>query len=57
MYCIFNLFKMKPQNDDIKKQKKEAIKYIKNELKNKASSIRKNSRIPFKYKAAVSIIR
>ena len=56
LYCIFNLFKMKPQNDDIKKQKKEAIKYIKNELKNKASSIRKNSRIPFKYKAAVSII-
>ena len=57
LYCLFNLIKMKPQNDDIKKQKKEAIKYIKKELKNKASSIRKNRRIPFKYKAAVSIIR
>ena len=52
IYCLVNLIKMKAVDDD-KKQKKSALKYIKQELKKKIGSISSNKLIPASFKIAV----
>lgn len=53
LYCMFNLLKMKTENAEAKRQKKEAIKYIRQEFKKEIRSINSNKVIPTSYKIAL----
>ena len=53
LYCMFNLLKMKTENAEAKRQKKEAIKYICQEFKKEIRSINSNKVIPTSYKIAL----
>lgn len=53
LYCYYNLLKMKTEEPEIKQQKKETLRKIRKELREKRSSILHNKKVPKRYKTAV----
>ncbi|MCR4624655.1 MAG: glycosyltransferase [Lachnospiraceae bacterium] len=56
LYCYYNLLKMKTEEQEVKQQKKDALRNIKKELRKIRSSIMHNKRIAKRYKAAVAAL-
>jgi len=56
LYCIYNLIRMKTEDPEIAKQKKKAIKEIRQGIKENYLSIKNNKRIPLYYKIAAKFM-